>query len=349
MSTKRVVILIIIALGISAIAYAVNYYITFKKPNVTQEGIIFIYKNYGYDCFLDSLKVTGAVDNWKSFIRAASKEKLKTSFKPGRYVIKEGMSNQGIIRTISLNWETPMKYTLRGYTKTLGRLAKTLSNSFEADSATFMEAIMDKELMDSMGFTSESYIGMFIPNTYEFYWTTEPRNVLKRFKKEYDRFWNEERTAKAKEIGFTREEVSNLAAILIGETNYIPEMPRIAGVYINRLHKKMPLQACPTIIYAHLETEPEIRRVLKRHLRVDSPYNTYTHAGLPPGPIAIPTISSIDAVLNYEKTSYIYFCAKPDFDGTHNFATTYSEHMKNARAYSRAYVAKEKERKAKNS
>ena len=263
-------------------------------------------------------------------------------------VIEPGMSNQYIIRMIANGWQTPAKVTLRGYIKTIDRLAAFLSRNFEADSAAFATALKDTAMIDSLGFRPEAFIGMFIPNTYEFYWTSSPESVIKRFKKEYEAFWSGERDRLAKEIGMDRNEVMTLASIVIGETNNAGEMPRIAGVYMNRLHRGMRLQACPTVIYAHLETEPGIRRLLHRHLQIDSPYNTYKIKGLPPGPIAIPTVTAIDAVLHYEKSDYLYFCAKPEFDGTHNFARTYSQHMANSRAYNKAFREREASRKASN-
>ena len=258
------------------------------------------------------------------------------------------MSNQYIIRMIANGWQTPAKVTLRGYIKTLDRLAAFLGRNFEADSAAFATVLKDTAMIDSLGFRPETFIGMFIPNTYEFYWTSSPRNVVMRFKKEYETFWSGERDRLAREIGLDRNEVMTLASIVIGETNNAGEMPKIAGVYMNRLHRGMRLQACPTVIYAHLDTEPGLRRLLHRHLQIDSPYNTYRIKGLPPGPIAIPTVTAIDAVLNYEKSSYLYFCAKPEFDGTHNFATTYSQHKANSRAYNKAYREREASRKASN-
>lgn len=336
---------IIVLAGI--IWFASDYYLTYKQPNVTGESVLLIYRSYTYPQLMDSIKATGAVNNWKSFSRAAKRKEFEKTFEPGRYLLKEGMTNQDVIRTISMNWETPVKLTLRGYIRKLDRLAGFFSRRFEADSLQFITAINDSLLMDSLGFTHESYLGMFIPNTYEIYWTASPREILKRFHKEYVRFWTPERLAKAESIGFTKEQVSTLAAIVIEETNNVQEMPKIAGVYMNRLRKRMPLQACPTVIYAHLETEPGIRKLLTRHLKIDSPYNTYTHRGLPPGPITIPPISAIDAVLNYDTTGYLYFCAKPEFNGTHNFATTYAQHKRNSAAYNKAYAARERERKNK--
>ena len=345
---RRTLIIAAAAAAVIIAAFGLNWYITYKKPNTVQEGVILIYRDATYQAVEDSIKASGTIKNLKSLERAARKRDLASHFEPGRYVIEPGMSNQYIIRMIANGWQTPAKVTLRGYTKTIGRLAAVLGRSFEADSSAFDAALRDTAMISSLGFTPEAFIGMFIPNTYEFYWTSSPESVIKRFKKEYDTFWNGRRDRLAKEIGLDRNEVMTLASIVIGETNNAGEMPKIAGVYMNRLHRGMRLQACPTVIYAHLDTEPGLRRLLHRHLQIDSPYNTYRIKGLPPGPIAIPTVTAIDAVLNYEKSNYLYFCAKPEFDGTHNFASTYSQHKANSRAYNKAYKAREASRKASN-
>ena len=174
---------------------------------------------------------------------------------------------------------------------------------------------------------------MFLPDTFEVYWTITPKELLLRFKKEYDRFWNRERLEKAVNIGLSPIEVSTLASIVSEESNLKEEQPVIAGVYLNRLRKNIPLQADPTIKF--ILNDPSVKRILNKHLSINSPFNTYKHAGLPPGPIVIPQKSTIDAVLDYKKHNYIYFCAKPTLDGSHNFAETLAEHNKNARAYQR--------------
>ena len=344
MNRKTLIITAAAAAAAVIAAFGLSLYITYKKPNTVKEGVILIYRDADYQDVEDSLKASGTIKNLKSFGRAARKRNLAAHFEPGRYVISPGMSNQYIIRMIANGWQTPA----RGYIKTLDRLAAFLGRNFEADSAAFATVLKDTAMIDSLGFRPETFIGMFIPNTYEFYWTSSPRNVVMRFKKEYETFWSGERDRLAREIGLDRNEVMTLASIVIGETNNAGEMPKIAGVYMNRLHRGMRLQACPTVIYAHLDTEPGLRRLLHRHLQIDSPYNTYRIKGLPPGPIAIPTVTAIDAVLNYEKSSYLYFCAKPEFDGTHNFATTYSQHKANSRAYNKAYREREASRKASN-
>ncbi|HIZ85903.1 MAG TPA: endolytic transglycosylase MltG [Candidatus Coprenecus stercoravium] len=345
---KKAIIITAAVIAVAALAAGIRYYITYKKPNVKEENVLLIYRDSPYEAVLDTLEQSGAIRNIRSLHRAAEKRELDRHFEPGRYVLTPGMSNQYIIRMIANGWETPGKVTLRGYIKTLEGLASFFGKNFEADSSEFAAVLLDTELIDSLGFRPETFIGMFIPDTYEFYWTTSPEKVVRRFKKEYDRFWDGERDRLAAGIGMDRNEVTTLASIVIGETNNEQEMPLIAGVYMNRLKRGMRLQACPTVIYAHLKTEPGLRRLLNRHLEIDSPYNTYKVRGLPPGPIAVPTVTAIDAVLNYTKSNYLYFCAKPEFDGTHNFASTYREHKANSRAYNRAFEEREASRSASN-
>lgn len=339
MKRKNIIIVaVLVAMASAAVAafFGMRYYITFKRANVAETAVLLVNRNSDFRSVLDSIEKSGALKNLRSFERAAAERELEKHFEPGRYVLKPGMSNQYIIRMIANAWQTPVKVTLTGYIKTLPGVAAFLGRNFEADSTEFAVALSDSALRNSFGFEPRTYISMFIPNTYEMYWTASPEEVLRRFKKEYDTFWEGARDGKAKAMGMSREEVMTLASIVISETNNQTEMPKIAGVYVNRLKKRMPLQACPTVIYAHLDSEPGLRRVLNRHLQIDSPYNTYKHTGLPPGPIAIPTVAAIDAVLDYSKTKYLYFCAKPEFDGTHNFAETYTEHRKNSEAYNKA-------------
>ncbi|MBQ0006011.1 MAG: endolytic transglycosylase MltG [Alistipes sp.] len=345
--TRKTITIISCTAGIIILAAAVfflYYYITFKKPNVIQETELFIDRSYTYERLIDTLRSREFLTKWKSFERASKKIGLN-HFKKGHYIFKPGMNNSQIINTLTFGWETPIKFSFRGYTKTVPRLCGVFAKAFEADSTEFAEAFLDSETIDSLGFKKETYIGMFIPDTYEMYWTSSPEKILLRMKLEYDKFWDEKRCLAAEKMHFDKNQVMTLASIVTGETNHVPEMATIAGVYMNRLHKGMLLQACPTVIFAHLDKEPNIRRVLKRHLSIDSPYNTYKYPGLPPGPICVPTKSAIEAVLHYEKTNYLFFAAKPEFNGTHNFASTYSEHIKNGKAYTKAYLKREREKK----
>lgn len=327
---------------VAALPFAIGYYVTFEKNNVAEERTILIYSHYTYDDVIGEIVESGGLKNVKSFLRAAKTSKFEKHFEAGRYLLRKGLSNKEIIRIISNNWETPLRFVMKSHIGTPEDVALFLWKNFEAGYDRFAEAFSDTALIAELGFNEKTFIGMFIPNTYEIYWTSAPEEILRRFKREYEKFWNGRRTELAEAMGLSRNEIMTLASIVSSETNNEKEMPRIAGVYVNRLHKKLPLQACPTIIYAYRDIEPGIKRVLNRHLKIDSPYNTYTHAGLPPGPINIPPIKAIDAVLNYERSDYLYFCVKPEFDGTHNFASSYSKHLKNFNAYQRALRLKKK-------
>ena len=244
------------------------------------------------------------------------------------------MGNREIVRTLKYGWQTPLNITIAGNIRTKDKLASILARKIECDSATIEKMLTNEEFADSLGFRPETFIAMFLPNTYEFYWTVSPLELALRFKKEYDKFWDISRMSKAKAAGLTPQEVITLASIVSEESNLKTEYPKIAGVYLNRLKKGIPLQADPTIKFAI--NNPLLKRILFVHLKVDSPYNTYKHSGLPPGPITIPPIQAIDGVLNFENHKYIYFCAKPELDGSHAFAYTLDEHNRNARAYQRA-------------
>lgn len=347
MKKRTAITVTAVAIVLSALAAvaAYDYYRTFYADNVSDSGdsdVLKIYRSYSYGQMLDSLKSSGILTDFRTFERAAKHMELGTDFKPGYYVFDPVMSNKDIVRMIANGWQKPVNITIRGYIRSLEKFASILGTKFEADSASFAKVLTDREVMQSYGFEDESFIGMFIPNTYEFFWTASPEEFVERMNKEYMSFWTDERKSKAEDVGMTQKEVSTLAAIVISETKYVPEMPTIAGVYINRLKKGIPLQADPTVLFAL--NQKGIKRVLNKHLKVDSPYNTYIYKGLPPGPITMPSIESLDAVLNYQKHNYIFFCARETFDGQHNFASTLSGHMANARAYHRALNSREKEK-----
>lgn len=330
--------------AVAGIALCAGYYMTFYKGNVRaqeKQPEIRIYRDFDYDKVLQALREGEVLENEKSFLRAAKAMDLSTKFKPGLYIFKPGMGNKAIVRTLAMGWQTPVNLVIPGYIRTLDRFAAVLGEKMEADSTSFATTLLDEQVMKEYGFTPETFIGMFIPNTYQVWWTATPEELVERLNKEYESFWTDERNSKAATIGLTRQEVSTLASIVIEETKYEPEMATVAGVYMNRLNIGMPLQADPTVIFATGETG--IKRVLKRHLEVDSPYNTYKNTGLPPGPITMPPVAALDAVLNYSHHNYLYFCAKPTFDGQHNFATSLSGHMENARAYQKALSAKGRE------
>lgn len=314
-------------------AGAFLYYNIFYKPNTTtpdgKKTYLYIPSQATYTQLLDSLRPL--LIHETTFERAARVESLSDRVHPGRYAVSPGMGNKPLVRKLAMGWQDPLNVTLAGRIRTPERLAALLTRRVEADSAAFLACLRNKTLIDSLGFNANTIMGMFIPNTYEVLWTISPKGLMERMNREYHRFWNDERQAKASAIGLTPKQVSTLASIVCEETNKTDEMPVVAGVYMNRLHKGIPLQADPTLIFAAQDFS--IRRVLNRHKEVESPYNTYKYAGLPPGPICVPQIEALEAVLNYTHHNYLYFCAKEDFSGYHNFAQTLSQHEANARRF----------------
>lgn len=341
---KKAIGIVVTACALAVVAaavFAADYYYTWLRSNSVGGGrAINIYHSTDYNGLLDSIAASGAVSNMKSFRRAASRMNLQQTFKPGHYQLQAGLNNKQIERVFSHGWQTPVKLLVRPCVRDLEKIAGALGRQLEADSTEIIAAIGDRQIMASHGFNRATYLAMFIPDTYEVYWTITPLQLLDRLKKEYDAFWNDSRRNKAREAGLNPEQVMTLASIVIEETKYEPEMPTIAGVYINRLRKGMPLQADPTVKYA--VNDPSLRRILNKHLEVDSPYNTYKHTGLPPGPITTPTKAAIDAVLNYQHHNYLYFCAHENFNGQHRFASTLAGHLENARRYHSALNAQQK-------
>ena len=259
--------------------------------------------------------------------------KYNDNVKPGHYVLTKNMSNLEAVRLLRSGAQTPVRVTFNN-ARLKKDLAKKICASLVADEKEFLKLLNDDKFLADYGFDSETILTMFLPNTYEMYWTTDAKGLFDRMKREYNSFWNQKRKDKANELGMTQKEVAILASIVQAETLKSDEKPRVAGVYMNRLKKNMLLQADPTVVFA--VGDFSIRRVLNKHLETDSPYNTYKYTGLPPGPINVPIASSIDAVLNYEKHKYIFFCASDEFNGYHNFARTSAEHSRNAAKYQRA-------------
>jgi conserved hypothetical protein, YceG family len=329
---NKIIILIALAILLLCSFYGIRYLYDYFLPNSNKETTIYIYPTDSYKEVLTQLK--SSVTNYNSFLRTASKEGLDSTFRPGRYTIRPRYTNRQIIRNIKFGWQTPIMLTLSGNIRNVEKLSSILGKKLAYDSLEYVNTFNNPNTWDSLGLTKETFPTLFIPNTYEVYWTISPEQLIKRMKKENDAFWSLERLEKANELGLSKEQISTLASIICEESNYTKEYPRIAGVYINRLKRGMKLGADPTVKFAI--GDPTIKRILFSHLTIDSPYNTYKYEGLPPGPITIPTIAAIDAVLNYEKHNYLYFCADPSFNGRHRFATSLSEHNKNARAYQSA-------------
>jgi UPF0755 protein len=282
---------------------------------------------------LDSIYDHRLVKNRKSFEWVVHKKKYDAQVHPGRYRVDHNMSNSAFINMLRSGIQEPVKVVINN-ARTTDDLVRRLSTQIEPDAAELIRLIHDEDFIGQYGFNRFSILGMFLPNTYEFWWNTSAKAFFTKMYHEYDKFWSNNRINKATALNLDRNEIITLASILINETNKEEEYSRMAGVYINRLNKGIKLQADPTIKYALGDYER--KRILKKDIQVDSPYNTYLHYGLPPGPIALPSIRAIDAVLNYEKHDYLFFCAKEDFSGYHNFARTLDQHNKNARSYQKA-------------
>ncbi len=291
---------------------------------------IFIPTGSSYDNVKDSIRAHFSVKNWKMFDWIADKKSYPQLIKPGKYLIDKRLSYQALINLLRSGQQTPVNITFNNI-RTVYELAGKIGGQIETDSAQIIAFLSDQENYRNDGFTRENVISVFIPNTYKLYWNTTAGGFYSRMLKEYRKFWNEERLSKAREKNLTQTEVAILASIIDDEVAKPVEKPRIAGVYLNRLKRGIPLQACPTIKFAL--NDFTITRVLYKYLQVNSPYNTYKHKGFPPGPIGCPTIEGLDAVLNAEKHEFLYFAAKADFSGYHNFSKTLSEHNKYAALY----------------
>ena len=340
---KKILLLLLLA-GAVLVGSLVSgrYYLDNKSPNLSDEYVLYVYPDMTQDQILDSLK--SVTIRPRSLKRSFDKIQVGEKLKPGRYIIQPSFPSIFVARMIVFGWQTPQNMTLSGTIRTKGALARKISSQMMVDSASVAHALDSAEFLKSYGYTPENVFTMILPDTYQMYWTASVTDIFDRLKKEYDKFWTPERLEKAKAQKLTQKQVSVLASIVSGETLKEFEYPVIAGVYLNRYRKGMKLQADPTVAFCF---NYELDRVLKKHLEVDSPYNTYKYIGLPPAPINVPSKACIDAVLNPATHKYIYFCASPEFDGTHRFAVTYTEHLKNARAFQRELTARRKAAKTK--
>lgn len=304
-----------------------------NTPPVLENNVLLIPSGAVLEDVIDSLLINGQILNEKHFRWTAGKMNYYDgTVRKGRYIIPAPANSKTIISLLRGGKQTPLGLTVQNV-RTIEQMCGRVAAKLEFDSLELAQ-YLDTHFDTMAGTVPATRLTRFIPNTYEFYWTVSPEEFCKRMLKEYDRFWTEEKKAKAKAIGLTQEQVYTLASIIEKETNYNPEKTRMAGVYLNRLRDSIPLQADPTIVFALGDFE--IRRILYGHLTVESPYNTYKNLGLPPGPIFMPGLASINAVLDREVHDYIYFCAKPTDDGPgHAYATTLPAHNENARRYQR--------------
>lgn len=309
------------------------YLVKVQKIELEETAYIYITHNDNTATVIQKIRNVASPSSMRGFELLAKHNRFDNRRRSGRFAIKNGDSMHEIYRRIVSNEQTPVKLVVPS-TRTLPQLVGAISKQLMLDSLELLEFTNHPIYISRIGYTRETLPTLFIPNTYEVYWDIKPERLMIRFMDERRRFWNDKRLAKAKELGMTPEEVATLASIVDEETNDNSEKPIVAGLYLNRLKKGMPLQADPTVKFAL--GDPTRRRILNSDLDVESPYNTYKNTGLPPGPIRIATLQGLESVLNHKKHDYLYMCAKEDFSGTHNFARTLSEHNANARRYQHA-------------
>jgi UPF0755 protein len=308
--------------------YAPNVYILNKK-----EAFINIPTGSNFDSVKKILYSRGIIVHRNNFELVADLKKYPEVVKPGHYKLSDNMTNLDLVNKLRSGAQDPVNVTFNNV-RYAADLAGIISHQLEADSLSLVKLMFDTTFLDTLGVTPLSLFTIMIPNTYEFYWTTTPRAFFKRMKDESEKFWANNRDSKLKDLNLNRHQVITLASIVEKETNMNDEKARVAGVYLNRLKQGWLLEADPTIVFAHGNFD--IKRVLNIYKEIDSPYNTYKYTGLPPGPIYLPSVSSIDAVLNHEDHNYMFFCAKDDFSGYHAFAETLQQHNLNAWKYQQA-------------
>ena len=299
-----------------------------------KEHVFYIHTGDSYSKVLKSLKEQHIIKDMESFKLVSSKLKYEESIKPGRYLIDNNTGNLQLVRKLRAGAQDPVKITFNNI-QNKEQLAKRIAAQIEATETELLTEFNNQQFLDSLQLTEDNFPTIFLANTYEFYWNTSSREFISRMLKEYNKFWTEKRKAKAQAIGLTPTEVIILASIVQKESTKYDEYPIISGVYLNRLKIGMPLQADPTVLHA-LKKLGISRRVLHADLKIQSPYNTYINKGLPPGPICLPELKSIDETLNAEEHNYLYFCAREDFSGYSNFAESWEQHLENARKYQKA-------------
>lgn len=338
-SKKLIVFLVLSVLLISFAFY--GYQICFT-PNILvgkQSRVLVIPPGKDFKYIQDQFHKYDIAQDLISFSFLAKLMDYDEKVKPGRFVLSPNMTNLQLLRMLRSGKQVPVRVTFNNV-RLIRDLSEKISKNLGFSAEEFEAALIDYTMKNPHGFNKDNIMAMFIPNTYEVYYNVGPDEFIEKMYAEYSKFWTAERKAQAKEIGLTPMEVSILASIVQAETIKSDEAPTIAGLYMNRLNKGMALQADPTLVFA--VGDFTIKRVLNEHKQVDSPYNTYKNTGLPPGPINMPEIKSLNAVLNYKKSNYIYMCAKEDFSGYHNFTDDYKKHMDNAARYQRALTAEMK-------
>lgn len=337
---KKILLVAMIAGSVLAISMTFYFYQVFFSPNTLvdrdQPYLLKIPTNSVFKNVVDKLYKDKVINDALSFGFVAKTLGYQEAVKPGLYKIDPKMNNLQLVRLLRSGAQVPVKITFNNV-RTKEDLAEKITANLEVTQEEFLGLLQDSVYIRKFDFEEETIMSMFIPNTYELWWNTSAEGLFDRMYREYQSFWTEERKQKAQRLGLTQKEVSTLASIVQAESQKSDERPKIAGVYLNRMKIGMALQADPTLVYA--TGDFTLKRILNIHKEIESPYNTYKYTGLPPGPINLPDINSLNAVLNAEEHQYMYFCAKEDFSGYHAFAVTYNEHINNARRYQAALNA----------
>ena len=330
--SKKIIYAGIAALIVICTIIGYNYYKKIFGKAITKKTELYVTSSDSLNDIKDH--IAGYSKHLNTFLLVAAQKNFSKP-KPGRYILKEGMSNNDIINLLRSGNQTPIKVSFNNQ-DTLEKLAGRIAQQLETDSVSLLNSFKNKEFLSKNNLTEKSVLQIFIPNSYQFYWTTSAENFRNKILKEYNRFWNQSRLKKAKALNLSKSDVITLASIVQKETAKKVERPIVAGLYLNRLKKGWPLQADPTIIYCIKQKKGQdyvVKRVLTADLEIKSPYNTYKNRGLPPTLIAMPDISAIEGVLNAKKHNYFYMCANVDKLGYHAFAKSLSQHNRNAAKY----------------
>jgi UPF0755 protein len=331
---KKFIIALVLIIVVSLAGTGIFYYLRYFGPNVTdKQEYLYIRTGSTFNDVYSTIIKDGIVKDTTSFMQAAHSMNYPNRVKPGKYRLTSGMSNRSLLNMLKSGNQEPVKLAIHNI-RLKEQFAGFLAKKLEPDSVAMLRLLDSTAFVEKYGFTTENVYTMFLPNSYEFYWNTTPEKFFERMYANYQKFWTPERKAKAAAINLTQQQVSVLAAIVDAEALHDDDMPAVAGLYLNRLKKGMKLETDPTVIFA--VGDFTIKRVLRKDLMKDSPYNTYMYAGLPPGPIMMPSINAINSVLDYQHNDYLYMCAKEDFSGYHNFANNEADHRVNARKFQEA-------------
>ncbi|WDF57144.1 endolytic transglycosylase MltG [Mucilaginibacter sp. KACC 22063] len=331
---KKFIIALVVIVIVALAATGLFYYLRYYGPNVTDKReYLYIHTGATFQDVYDSVRKDGIVKDTTTFMWAAHHMNYVNRVKPGRYKLTPGMSNRRLLNKLISGTQDPVSISFHNL-RLKTQFAAFMGKQIEPDSAAIIHLLDSTQFIQQYGFNTDNVYVMFMPNTYQVYWNISAEKFFKKMNAAYEKFWTPERKQKAAAINLTPIQVSILASIVDAEALHDAEMPRIAGLYLNRINKGMKLEADPTVIFA--TGDFTIKRVLNKYLTNPSPYNTYVHTGLPPGPIMMPSVNAVNAVLNHETHNYLYMCAKEDFSGNHNFATNMADHLANARRFQQA-------------